>query len=193
MVEILYTGKITFDKFSQLIVACHFPPEALVLTERLPEQVVRAEERLALLQFTYFSTNISIVGYTSGRIFQRDAELRWEKQEEKIHAVYIGPQEHSAILRDADLQEQHELATLKKRDKPAYYYLFGERLRQDDLNKIGPSAKPGDFAEVRIPRLLRYPVKLDQKRYIRLAVCEYIDERTGQVALFRFQGLETVE
>ncbi len=37
------------------------------------------------------------------------------------------------------------------------YFLFGKRLDQKALDRIGPAAQSGDFAEVRIPRLLRYP------------------------------------
>jgi hypothetical protein len=81
------------------------------------------------------------------------------------------------------------------------YYLFGKRLSQSDVEKIG--AKSGDFAEARIPRLLRYPAanwsgkyekdKDPQKMsYMQLLVLEYID-KTGCVVLSRFQCLKAAE
>jgi hypothetical protein len=200
MTEICYAGQIDLARIKQLIVDCHFAQNALLLAEQIPSRVIRnAKERHDLLRFTSFNKDRldeetpALSDYTSGRIFQEDAELRWERQGNKMHVVYIGPQERSSVLEDYDLQEMQNLQKLKKSLEPTYCYLFGEKLRPSDLEKIGPGAQAGDFAELRIPRLLRYPVPQDGKRYVRLAVCEYINEETGQVELFRFQGLETVE
>ncbi len=199
MAEILYTGSIKVDELPSLAAACRFSSHALLLAEHMPDRVIsHPEERKALLQIIRFPTDITFARYTSGRIFQEDAELRWEKQADKMHVVYLGPQEYRSVLRDYKLQESQTqkrptLDTLKRRGEPTYHYLFGKRLKMDDLDKIGPRAQVGDFAQVRIPHFLRYPVPSDGKPYVCLKVREYIDEETGQVALFRFQGLETME
>ena len=57
------------------------------------------------------------------------------------------------------LHQREVLSTLTKTDEPTYYYLFGERLKAEDLKKFDKVAQKGDFAVVRIPRILRYPVK----------------------------------
>jgi hypothetical protein len=46
------------------------------------------------------------------------------------------------------------------------------------------------YAEVRIPRLLRYPVKAQR---LQLTVSEYVEKSTGRVKLLRFEGLKSVE
>ncbi|MDQ2717458.1 MAG: hypothetical protein M3Z08_21395, partial [Chloroflexota bacterium] len=59
------------------------------------------------------------------------------------------------------------------------------------LQRIGPAAQPGDFAEVRIPRLLRYPAldTLAGAQRIQLDTCEYIDPDTGANIAYRFKRL----
>jgi hypothetical protein len=195
MTEILYAGLVDVKKIGPLIAGCDFASNALFLAEQLPVRAsIGPRERRDLLRFTYFNRDLPFTDYSSGRVFQRDAELRWQLQGDKMRVVYLGPQERASVLHEYGLREKHDQEKpedLRKRD--AYYYLFGERIRPPDLEKIGPQAKPGDFAEVRIPHLLRYPVPHDGKRYVRLAVREYVDPATDQVRLFRFQALETME
>src|SRR5205807_7229222 len=141
---------------------------AYVLIEHFPEQVItNTRERQDLLRFTHFDPAIPLVDYTSGRIFDEHAELRWEKQGNTMQAVYIGSKERVPILRRYKLRESNELGKLKPAGEKKYF-LFGERLSPQDLKKIGPAAIAGDFAEVRIPRLLRYPVEENEQRYVRL-------------------------
>ncbi|HLI90046.1 MAG TPA: CRISPR-associated protein Csx19 [Ktedonobacteraceae bacterium] len=187
MSEILYAGTIDIDKIEPLIADCRFPANALFLAEQLPDRaVITPSARYNLLRFTALAEAPSPATYSSGRVFYNDAELRWEREGDKMHVIYLGSQERAHVLSSYGLKKKDEL----EKETTRYYYLFGERLRGPDLEKIGPQARPGDFAEVRIPRILRYPVPQDEKRYVRLAVCEYSDAATRQVALFRFQGLE---
>ena len=54
------------------------------------------------------------------------------------------------------------------------------------------AVRSGDFAELRIHRILRYPAPghVPDKGYVQLQVQEYIDPDSGQVQFFRFQGLD---
>jgi hypothetical protein len=70
------------------------------------------------------------------------------------------------------------------------YSLFGERIKSEDLPYFGKSVHLGDFAVVRIPRVLRYPVLPNDKPSARLLVCEYRNKETDSVDLFRFQAVE---
>ncbi len=189
MEEVLYTGQITVNDFPQFVTECDFSPEAFVLAERFPEQVItKIKERQDLLRFTHFERDIPFADYTSGRVFDEYAELRWEKQGNTMQVVYLGAKERAQVLLQYKLQESNELDKLKSAGEKKYF-LFGERLAPEDLQKIGPAAEPGDFAEIRIPRLLRYPVQQDKQRYVRLVVREYLDKENS-VALFRFQDLK---
>jgi hypothetical protein len=186
MEEMLYAGPV--DDITALIAACKFTSDALFLAEILPPHVVvSAKERQDLLCFAYFDAEIPFAKYTSGRIFHQDFELRWQKNEGETDAVYLGTKRDIPLLKK-DLK-------LKKSDKPKYYYLFGERLKPGDLDKIGVPAEERDFAfaEVRIPRLLLYRPAPQNARRVRLVVREYLDEETSEVKLFRFESLKEAE
>ena len=189
MEEALYAGQVTVDDFPQLVADCGFLSSAFILVERLPEQVItRATERQELLRFTHFDQDFRFTDYTSGRIFDEHAELRWEKQGKTIQVIYLGPRVRTQALPNHKLQESNELDKLKPAGEKKYF-LFGERLSSENLKKIGTAAKPGDFAEVRIPRFLRYPPLQNDQRYVRLVIREYLDEES-RVVLFRFQDLK---
>lgn len=189
MEEALYAGQITVDDFPQFVADCEFLPSAFVLIERLPQQVItKTIELRDLLRFTHFNQDISFVDYTSGRVFDEHAELRWEKQGNTMQVVYLGSKERTQVLLNYKLEESHELDKLKPGIEKKYF-LFGERVNAEDLKKIGMVARPGDFAEVRIPRLLHYPVPQNEQRYVRLVVREYFDEQS-RLVLFRFQDLK---
>lgn len=190
MEEALYAGQVTVNDFPQFVTDCGFSHHAYALVEQLPAWVItRANGRQDLLRFIHFDPAIPFVAYTSGRVFDNQAELRWEKQGNMMQVVYLGTKERAEVLLRYKLQKKDELAALNPADEKKYV-LFGERLRPEDLKKIGQAAQTGDFAEVRIPRILRYPVPQDEQRYARLTVREYLDEQ-NRVVLFRFQNLES--
>ena len=192
MTEKIYAGQV--EDIGTLIASYQFPSDAFVLVEQLPTKVVLNTERQNLLLFTRLGDieqHPSLSNYTSGRVFTLDFELRWERQDGLFHAVYVGV-ERSQLL--PVKETKINMASSRK----ANYYLFGKRLNDvgenNDVARIGPPARPGDFAELRIPRLLRYPELPNAPRAqrLRLTVREYIDE-TGQLQLFRFLNLKPGE
>jgi hypothetical protein len=215
--EILYTGQLTETDFLALLKACHTAnmfAEALVLAEQFPRQVIKKKERQDLLFFQDVASHLPWNAgetpawhtYLSGRIFTEQWELRWVRQQQEVRVIYLGPPIYDGILRDYKLNDRVDDKsesppvpdTLTKQVRP--YYLFGERLRPDDVKNI-IWAEPGDFAEARIPRLLRYPAancrgqnadEVAKMPYVQLRICEYIDE-TGRVVLSRFQCLQATE
>ena len=143
--------------------------------------------------------------YTSGRIFNEQLELRWEQQGTYTRVIYLGTDLYASVLRDYKFVPGDKLLkSLSVQDKS--YYLFGQRLRPGDVEAIGLPAEYGDFAEARIPRLLRYPVpydlekarkneaeeKKDSKKrvreYVKLSAKEFFNEQ-GEMAFFRFVNL----
>jgi hypothetical protein len=184
--DIVCAGSI--KDLAALIQACKFPAKSLFLAEKLPTHVVvKAQARQDLLRFTDFAPDLPFAEYTSGRIFCSQRELRWENHGQSSQIVYTGDKRDLPLLSmtmSVDLS-QYEL-------RISGYYLFGERLRPEELKLIGTPAQEGDYAEMRIPRLLRYPVESNWRR-VRLQVVEYSDEKTGKVEFFRFQGLEAGE
>lgn len=187
--DIVCAGSVKDSEgLAALIQACQFPTKSLFLAEKLPTHVVvKAQARQDLLRFSSFAPDLPFAEYTSGRIFCSQRELRWENHGQSSQVVYTGDKRELPLLSmtmNVDLS-QYKLQT-------SGYYFFGERLRPEELKLIGAPAQEGDYAEVRIPRLLRYPVESNWRR-VRLRVVEYSDEKTGKVEFFRFQGLESGE
>jgi hypothetical protein len=205
MVEkLFYTSeKMTGDQFAELIADCHFPEHTdntWVLAEQIPDRVVAnpkdQTEREKMLLFKRFKQGIHFENYSSGRIFREDMEIRWEKLEGKMHVVYLGTEEYMPVLRAHKLQEKQGVLEKTRAELPKFYYLFGERLKEEDIkykNKREKKEEEEYFAEVRIPQLLLYPIKPGTKPYVCLQVCEYINAETGIVELFRFQKLQSGE
>lgn len=186
--EIVRAGSI--DDISELIDKCDFLSETLILLEKFPQTVVQRPDWINMLYFERFPlvTDIDLASYTSGRIFREDFELRWEGVGGKADVVYQGEE------RDVPMLKVVEDELLECDPQTKYYYLFGKRLGKERVERIGDPAKLGDFAEVRIPRLLRYPVNAEGTLdYVKLMVREYTHRRTGELVMFRFQNLVEVK
>jgi hypothetical protein len=183
-IEWLRTGKT--DNIAAFITKCDIPDNAYFLGEQQPTWVVKPAERQDLLLFVDYEPTLPFAAYTSGRIFHDEFELRWQKDNGQIQVVYLGNEDHcpQSLLSNQDGIKE-DIAMQRSRQ----YYLFGELLRQPDVEKIGKPAREGDYAEVRIPRLLRYPVH-DEKRRVLVTIRESIDEKTGEVEQYRFQKVE---
>ncbi len=197
--EILYTGHVSSGNWLTFIKDCGFSTGTgtYFLAENLPTTVVEPKDRQDLLVFERFSLDLPFEKYTSGRIFEDAGELRWEKQHNNMRVVYLGQPITSVTraLSNYGLRSCDEL--LKLIPQARFYYLFGTKLEMRTIEQIngGQTENPvklGDFAELRIHRILRYPAPghVPDKGYVQLQVREYVDSETGQVQFFRFQGLD---
>jgi hypothetical protein len=213
MSDIIYTGSIPLNALTGLL--HDYPSDKnegpFVLMEQLPEHVIThssTRQDLIIFQsldtFKQSSQRFPLESYTSGRIFQEknennthnEGELRWERQGAQVQLVYLGDEDANIVpVLQQYLLTSHTLAEMtrnKQEPEPvsADYYLFGERLSDEDIGKIGSMAQQGDFAEVRVPRILRYPTpKAGHGQRMRLKVVEYHDKQTGEVEFFRFKTL----
>src|SRR6266700_2040713 len=192
--EILLAETIVEENFASFIQAYNnsIPPSTspdvptLMLLEEQPHRVIEQNARQDLLHFALFDPTFDFMSYTSGRIFHALGELRWERQHPGVQIVYTGHKEYKPELPDAN---ETTLDTCIPEDRE--YFLFGKRLEEKQLDRIGPVAQPGDFAEVRIPRLLRYPQlpTLAGAERVQLVICEYVDSATAVNVAYRFKNL----
>lgn len=158
---------------------------ALVVVEQAPAGWLDAEARARGLRFERFATGQQIDPQTRGRIFGEAFECRWELSEAggtTVRVRYVGV---PVQLEDLTPPAAIDLPALRPRD--VSYDLWGERV--DDPAAVGQPSDALVYAELRVPRLLRYPVD-GRPRRVRLRVREYIDPMTGVVALSRFCGLD---
>ncbi|HEU5379540.1 MAG TPA: CRISPR-associated protein Csx19 [Ktedonobacteraceae bacterium] len=184
--EVLCTGEV--PDIAAFIKACAFPPEAFVLVERFPQHmVVDRQERQDLLRFARLSEISEIGLYTSGRVFNSDFELRWEREMHRMRVVYVG---QARNFPGRELRELYKKQFREWEGRQKSYYLFGERLdkrRLDQMALLEDQEGQGYYAEARIPRLLKYP---RQAQRVQLVAREYYEKTTGRVQLFRFLDLE---
>ncbi|MFL5663650.1 MAG: CRISPR-associated protein Csx19 [Ktedonobacteraceae bacterium] len=192
--ELLLAGTISEEDFAAFIQAYdkNIPPNispdapALMLLEEQPHRVIAQDARQGLLHFAIFDPAFDFTPYTSGRIFHALGELRWERQHPSIQIVYTGHKGYKPQIQGA-----RETALDAYIPEERAYFLFGKRLNKQERDLIGPAAQSGDFAEVRIPRLLRYPqlpTVADAER-VRLVICEYTDPTTALNVAYRFKKL----
>lgn len=191
--EMLSSGPV--ENIVELIESRHFPEDTFLLLERQPDEVVDETDKKArqnLLRFTHLYPLEDVIPdiqrATSGRVFQEGFELRWEKLDQGYQAVYVGEERKIPVLK----QDNEALKGVTRKSEANRYYLFGTKLDTRRLQELGLEEDCRYFAEVRVPRLLRYPIETDALR-VQLLVREYVDDATGQVQLFRFQGLREAE
>src|SRR6266852_5296477 len=180
--EIVCSNVLSEANLVTLLEQCTFLQQGTFLGETLPPYIVSTEQRDALICFIPFDATLpydTYAQYIFGRIFHLDFELRWQHESGQIRVIYIGIKQEIPFLRAIDYLK------LEKRAEQQHYYLFGERVVDNQTEKVGKPVGEGDFAEARIPRLLHYPVK-GQSHYAQLVVQEYLDKETGLVALHRF-------
>ena len=140
--EILYTGLV--DDIAALVGTFKFSPKACVLVESMPQHVVKERQNLLqLVRLNNIPDPAELTNFTSGRVFDRDFELRWERVSGKTQVVFLGTKAvYQDTLRDVPELIQDE-ATLQYLDShPRYYYLFG--LLSNFLpTKANRSTRPG--------------------------------------------------
>lgn len=198
MEEIIRAG--TVANFGQFIEALHFK-NALFLAEEFPRHIISkpaTRKQLLLFDFLDRVPNKERERFTSGRIFTRDAELRWEKADgSNYNVVYFGP---PIELEGTNKSRQELISTDHYEQETRCYYLFGKRLDEKQRERMMIPAEDTSsadrlYAEARIPRLLYYPTTqpADRQERVQLEVLEYREKSTAQVKFYRFQGVKPVE
>lgn len=154
-----------------------------VITGWLPPDSLQAP------QLTFFDPNTDFKAWERGRIFCTDFELRWEKVTDKFRLVYVGkPMTIEGFSLATDMLDLAPTKTEKRS-----YYLWGRRVAQDNLEKVGLKHEPkgiGIFIEMRVNAHLYYPVQHEKTNRIKLKVCQYRHQETGQIMYHRYQELE---
>src|SRR2546421_12507532 len=117
--ELLLGGKV--ENITAAIKRYRIPSDepVLMLLEIQPQGIVEQGKRQDLLHFDYFDRDTNFTPYTSGRIFHKGGELRWEKQHEGIRIVYTG---HELYKPEIDIRQTMQLDTCKL--VPRQYFLF---------------------------------------------------------------------
>lgn len=189
--EILASRIIQEGDFAALIqdYTAQVGEPVFVWLESMPRQIVKPQERQDLLRLDLYRPDLDLHNYTGGRIFHRQGEIRWERQDTMIHLVYTGYAEYQPSWPGLPASQPLDLTPYRR--IRSTYFLFGKRLEQDQVDRLQPLAQRGDFAEVRIPRLLRYPdlPELAEAERLQFSTYTYLESSTGICQAYRFNGL----
>lgn len=183
MTEVIYWARL--ERLTEAVTALPITDETLMLLERVPVTWLEDEERINGLRLEPFDPTTDFNLWERGRIFNPTFELRWEQVDGSFQAIYCGQEVNLPGFQPA---EEVDLSVLSSKIRS--YFLWGTRVKEDDLELIGLPTSTQVFVELQVPRLLRYPVSPQAKR-IKLQVCEYRDT-TGVLVYHRFQKLEEV-
>ncbi|MBU0496240.1 MAG: hypothetical protein KKA73_07125 [Chloroflexi bacterium] len=166
--------------------ALAWPRPSYMYLERVPEAWLDEAERQSGLRLELLDPATQFQVWERGRVFCDTCELHWEKLAGAFQVVYVGP---PANLPGFELAEDLDLRATEVRTRS--YYLWGSRVSDEQLDLVGTSKLPDSeiFIELKVPRILRYPVSPQAGR-VKVKVCEYVDPVSGDMVYYRFQGLE---
>ncbi len=165
---------------SEVVKAIPWSDKAVMWLETALDHFLSDEERENGLRFEVYRPNEPFDYWPHGCIFDDTAEIKWDKDGSQFHVVYCGRTNPPANLQ----QYASEPATCQD----SSYYLWGSRVKKEDLEDLGVRPDEIVFAELRIPRLLRYPVSANAQR-VKLKVREFYNV-DGVLIFTRFLGLE---
>lgn len=173
------------DSLLQIVGALDYPPESMLMLERVPSTFLSDTERQEGICLRKYKANENLEIWEHGRIFCNDFELRWEKQEKGFVTVYIG-EPKGLQLSDTELLSDFEIHDQS-------YYLWGEKMTEDTLQLINQLGATNSFLELQIPRLLHYPVSNRNEKFrVKLSARHYLNSETGKLEFYRFRYLEEV-
>jgi hypothetical protein len=206
MPEVLYTGQLTGLALKKLINDCTFQKGAYFLGEQLPIKMVSDDDKQNLMCFTRYTrpdpsqldSSIPFDNYTTGRVFQEDRELRWEREGNQFRVVYLGSEldikelEKHGCQKYPDFTKRLSEGGFKKKEQT--YFLFGKFLKEHV--RVPEGSIP--YAEARIARILYYPPaeqagNTKPATRVGIKVAEYIDSESGQIFAYRFQSLQAMD
>ena len=153
--------------------------ETHMYLERVPHAWVDDQEREQGIRLEHYDNATVFDSWQRGRIFNADQEIKWEQTGEQFHGVYCGdtpPKGFTPIPLGADHQRVQA------------YYLWGQRVKDSDYEKLGISTEISAYVELQIPRILRYPVATQPER-VKVAICEFYAP-DGQLCYARWCGLQ---
>ncbi|RRR68651.1 MAG: hypothetical protein EI684_17315 [Candidatus Viridilinea halotolerans] len=143
------------DNITALISTIAWATPAWCYLERVAQDYLDPAAQSAASAFTHFDPATDYNLWERGRIFDATQELRWECNHTTFHAVYCGTTLPATMNKTA-LDYQTTRATS--------YYLWGQQVRPADRAGLGLPPDEAAFIELRIPRILRYPVAANARR-----------------------------
>lgn len=122
--------------------------------------------------------------YSSGRVFDSIGELKWQKEGEDVHLMYIGEEAQANALKafKPEAADPVELSSPRK----VLRFLWGRKVAKERvLAEMQFEATDHIFIELRIPQYLRYPVPAADNARVQLQTREYHDA-DGNLEYYRF-------
>lgn len=151
---------------------------AWMYLERAPQRYLNPQAAANALRFEPLDSDVSFDEWERGRIFDVRQELRWELSEGEFHIVYCGDAPPAAL-------DELMLELVGTRE-PAYF-LWGQQVQPQDRPTLRLGRAESAFVELRIPRVLRYPVPASTRR-VRVKLRELLGP-DGALCYARWTGV----
>ncbi len=163
-----------------------WPEPSYMYLEQVPSSWVTAPDIEIGLSLRHLDPDLDFQRWERGRLFCQNWELRWEKQNGLFWCVYTGSATELSGFAPAP---ELDLSTAELVSDS--YYLWGLQVAEEDLDTVGAPSQPNAqvFLELRVPRLLRYPVSSDARR-VKLVTCNYQNSISGEMIYHRYQSLQ---
>ncbi len=165
---------------ASVIKAVPWSDKTVMWLETALDHFLNDDEREHGLRFERYQAGEQFEQWPHGRIFDESAELKWEKEGGEFHVVYCG-----SFAPPAGMQPTANDA-IKYEDSSCY--LWGSRIKNEDRIDLRLQPNEAVFAELKIPRILHYPVSAKAER-VKLKVREFYNVE-GALIFTRFAGLE---
>lgn len=102
---------------------------AYVYLERVPRFPLTTQQKRDGIRLELYNPALVVDDWERGRIFDAQQELKWERRRAGMHVVYCGLHPPAGF----------QVVALNTVGTPVTtaYYLWGERVREEDLEKLG--------------------------------------------------------
>lgn len=174
-----YTAWADVPSVVDVLRAMPWAETACMYLERMPQTWLDEVARQQGVRCQRYDAATPFDTWERGRVFDAQQELKWERYPVGFHAVYCGVQPPAGWT-------GVDLHTEQRRD--CTYYLWGTRVPDADRALLGVAPEAPVFVELQIPRLLVYPVPLQQRR-VQIRIAEFY-AANGQLCYARWCGIE---
>ncbi|NNJ12849.1 hypothetical protein EKD04_021210 [Chloroflexales bacterium ZM16-3] len=140
---------------ADIIAALCWADPAWMYLERVPRSFLDPAAIDSALRLERLDPATPFDAWERGRIFDDAQELKWERLSNDFHVVYCGATPPGALT-------AAPVAVSNSADPS--YFLWGQSVRPDDRADLGIDPDDPAYIELRIPRVLRYPLPLTARR-----------------------------
>ena len=147
----------SLSSVADIVAALPWANPAWMYLERVPRSFLDQAAIDSALRLERFNHAETFDDWERGRVFDATQEIKWEQIGKNFHVVYCGAAPPSALTIAP--------VAVSNTDNPnPRYFLWGQNVQTKDRAVLGIGQSDPAYIELRIPRVLRYPLPLSARR-----------------------------